>query len=119
MTSEESDVKMIAGQSPSFDGSIANNFDPMQTLQKELERGISGVMQRGKMHPLTFEMQKRMKRVTSSSRENARKISKQFLLFGVILIHSPCHYYDVKKKNSSAFTSQKMRTHVTKVFCME
>ena len=28
---------------------------------------------------------------------------------------SPCHYYDVKK-NSSAFTSQKMRTHVTMVF---
>ena len=47
--------------------------------------------------------------------ENTRKISKQFLFFGVILVRSPCHYYDVKK-TSFAFTSQKMRTHVTIVF---
>ena len=57
-----------------------------------------------------------MKTVTSSSQENTRKTSKQFLFFGVILVRSPCHYYDVKKKTSSAFTSQKMRTHVTMVF---
>ena len=57
-----------------------------------------------------------MKTVTSSSQENTRKISKQFLFFGVILVRSPCHYYNVKKKTSCAFTSQKMRTHVTIVF---
>ena len=39
-----------------------------------------------------------MKTVTSSSQENTRKISKQFLFFGVILVRSPCHYYNVKKK---------------------
>ena len=36
--------------------------------------------------------------VTSSSQENTRKISKQFLLFGIILVRSPCHYYEIKKK---------------------
>ena len=51
MTSQESDVKIIASQSPSFDGSIETNSDPMRTLQKELERDTSGVMQRGKMLP--------------------------------------------------------------------
>ena len=56
-----------------------------------------------------------MKTVTSSSQENTGKISKQFLFFGVILVRSTCHYYDVKK-TSSGFTSQKMRTHVTMVF---
>ena len=41
-----------------------------------------------------------MKTVTSSSQENTRKISKQSLFFGVILIRSPCHYHDVKKKTA-------------------
>ena len=44
----------MASQSPSFDGFIETNSDPMRTLQKELERDTSGVMQRGKMLPLTF-----------------------------------------------------------------
>ena len=56
-----------------------------------------------------------MKTVTSSSQENTGKISKQFLFFGVILVRSPRHYYDVKKK-IAVFTSQKMQTHVTMVF---
>ena len=44
----------MAGQSPSVEGSIETNSDPTRTLQKELERGISGVMQRGKCCPVTF-----------------------------------------------------------------
>ena len=44
-----------------------------------------------------------MKTVKSSSQENTRKISKQFLSFGVMLIRSPCHYYDLKKKNQLCF----------------
>ena len=51
MTSQESDVKIIASQSPSFDGFIETNSDPIRTLQKELERGIPEAMQRGKMLP--------------------------------------------------------------------
>ena len=51
MTSKESDVKIIASQSPSFDDSIGTNSDPIRTLQKDLERGISGAMQMGKMLP--------------------------------------------------------------------
>ena len=51
VTSQESDIKIIASQSQSFDGSIESNSDPIQTLQKELERDISRVMQRGKMLP--------------------------------------------------------------------
>ena len=50
----ESDVKIIGSQSPSFDRSIETNFDPMQTLQKELEPSICGVMQREKCCPLMF-----------------------------------------------------------------
>ena len=50
----ESDVKVIGSQSPSFDRSIETNFDPMQTLQKELEPSICGVMQREKCCPLMF-----------------------------------------------------------------
>ena len=47
MTPQESDVKIIASRSPSFDGSIETNSDPVQTLQKELDRDISGLMQSG------------------------------------------------------------------------
>ena len=36
----------------------------------------------------------------SSSQENTRKILKQFLFFGVILIRSPCHYSYFKKKTA-------------------
>ena len=55
MTSQESDVKIIASRSPSFDSSIETNSDPVRTLQKELDRDISGVMQREKCCPLTFK----------------------------------------------------------------
>ena len=48
--------KIIVSESPRFDGSIEANSDPMQTLQKELERDISGVMQRGKCCLLTSLM---------------------------------------------------------------
>ena len=51
-----------------------------------------------------------MKTVTSSSQENTRKISKQFLFFGVILVRSPCHYYDVKK-NQLCFYQRWSRGH--------
>ena len=51
MTSQESDVKIVASQSPSFDDSIETNSDPVRTLQKELDRDISGQMQKGKMLP--------------------------------------------------------------------
>ena len=40
--------KIIVSESPRFEGSIEANSDPMQTIQKELERDISGVMQWGK-----------------------------------------------------------------------
>ena len=51
-----------------------------------------------------------MKTVTSSSQENTRKISKQFLFFGVILVRSLCHYYDVKK-NQLCFYQRWSRGH--------
>ena len=51
VTSQESDVKIIASRSLSFDSSIETNSDPVRTLQKELERDISGLIQRGKMLP--------------------------------------------------------------------
>ena len=53
--------------------------------------------------------------VTSSSQENTRKISKQFLFFGVILVRSPCHYYDVKKK-PALFLPLKKCGHMSQQF---
>ena len=47
-----------------------------------------------------------MKTVTSSSRENTRDILKQYLVLGVILIRSTCHYYDVKKKQLCFYLSK-------------
>ena len=47
--------------------------------------------------------------VMSSSQKNSRKISKQFLF---LALFSSAHHVTImtlKKKNSSAFTSQKMR----------
>ena len=96
--SQESDVKIIASRSPSFDGPIETNSDPVQTLQKELDRNISGLMQWGKCCPLTSRGAKKDEDGNVVKPRNTRKISKQFLFFGVILIRSPCHYYDVKKK---------------------
>ena len=81
MTSLKSDVKIIASRSSSLDGSIDTNSDPMQTLQKELER-YTWSNAEGKNAALKhLGAQKRMKTVTSSSQENIRKISKQFLYF--------------------------------------
>ena len=51
VTSQKSDVKIKTSRSPSFDGFIETNSDPVRTLQKELDRDISGLMQRGKMRP--------------------------------------------------------------------
>ena len=51
-----------------------------------------------------------MKTVNSSSQENTRKISKQFLSFGVILIRSPRHYYDVKKNQLCLYQSKNADT---------
>ena len=59
MTSQESDVKIIASRSPSFDGSIETNSDTVRTLQKELDRDISGLMQRGKMLPSNVQGRKK------------------------------------------------------------
>ena len=59
-----------------------------------------------------FGVQKMMK-MTSSSRENTHKISKQFLLFGVIHTGSPCHYYDVKKKKLSSALPLKKCGHTS------
>ena len=55
-----------------------------------------------------------MKTVTSSSQENTRKISKQFLFFGVILVRSPCHYYDVKKNQLCFYQRWSPRGHILK-----
>ena len=46
--SQESDVKIIASRSPSFDSSIETNSDPVWTLQKELDRDISWTNAEGK-----------------------------------------------------------------------
>ena len=42
------------------------------------------------------------KKVTSSSQENTRKISKQLLTFRITPTRSRSHYYDVEKPSSAS-----------------
>ena len=55
-----------------------------------------------------------MKTVTSSSQENTRKISKQFLSFGVILVRS--HVTIMTSKKTALLLPLKKRGHTSQWF---